>query len=64
MNKLAQNYHDKSRPWYCAQRGFVDETIKFDDMRKYVVAFADCCYQNPKSLCPHHQMILPRLIKG
>ncbi len=64
MNALAANYHDKSRPEYCAKRGFVDEVIKFEDMRKYVVAFAAGCHSNPKSICPHHQMILPRLIKG
>ena len=34
------------------------------DMRKYMVAFADSAYQNPVSLCPHHHMMLPRLIKG
>jgi glutaconyl-CoA decarboxylase subunit alpha len=33
-------------------------------MRKYMVAFADSSYQNPISLCPHHHMMLPRLIKG
>ena len=44
--------------------GFVDETVRFADLRKYVVAFADAIHQNPKSICPHHQMILPRIIKG
>ena len=32
-------------------------------IRNYVVAFADAAYQNPKSICPVHQMILPRIIK-
>ncbi|MDD5307825.1 MAG: carboxyl transferase domain-containing protein, partial [Deltaproteobacteria bacterium] len=64
MNALAKQYNDRSRPWYCAKRGFVDETVPFGELRRYVVAFADCCYQNPKSICPQHQMILPRLIKG
>jgi glutaconyl-CoA decarboxylase subunit alpha len=64
MNALAKKYHDRSRPEYCAKRGFVDETVRFADLRKYVVAFADGVYQNPVSLCPFHQMILPRVIKG
>ena len=42
----------------------VDEVVKMTDLRKYFVAFANCCYQNPTSICPQHQMILPRIIKG
>jgi glutaconyl-CoA decarboxylase len=34
------------------------------EIRKYLVAFAGAAYQNPKSICPHHQMMLPRIIKG
>jgi len=64
MNALAQQYQDNSRPIYCAKRGFVDEVIPFTQMRRYMVAFAGCVYQNPDSLCPHHQMMLPRIIKG
>jgi glutaconyl-CoA decarboxylase len=64
MNALAQEYYDKSRPAYCAKKGLVDEIVSFADMRKYMVAFADSAYQNPISLCPHHHMMLPRLIKG
>ncbi|MCL5961686.1 MAG: glutaconyl-CoA decarboxylase subunit alpha [Chloroflexi bacterium] len=64
MNTLAQEYYDKSRPAYCAKTGFVDEVVSFADIRKYLVAFANCAYQNPKSICPQHQMILPRIIKG
>jgi glutaconyl-CoA decarboxylase len=64
MNILAQEYHDKSRPLYCAQTGFVDEIVSFADMRKYMVAFAGSAYQNPRSICPHNHMMLPRLIKG
>jgi glutaconyl-CoA decarboxylase subunit alpha len=64
MNALAKQYYDQSRPIYCAQRGFVDEVVSFSEMRRYLTAFADCVYQNPLSLCPHHQMILPRIIKG
>lgn len=64
MNDLAKEYSDKSRPVYCAQKGFVDEIVKMRDLRSYFVAFARSAYQNPKSLCPHHQMMLPRVIKG
>lgn len=64
MNKMAQEYHDNSRPVYCAQEGFVDEIASMRDIRKYLVAFAGAAYQNPKSICPQHQMLLPRSIKG
>ncbi|MBI5521045.1 MAG: glutaconyl-CoA decarboxylase subunit alpha, partial [Desulfarculus sp.] len=64
MNALAQDYYDKSRPAYCALRGFVDEVVKFSSLRDYLVAFTEAAYQNPKSLCPHHHMMLPRIIKG
>lgn len=64
MNKLAQEYHEKSRPHYCAIRGFVDEVVRFADIRKYMVAFTESAYQNPISLCPHHHMMIPRIIKG
>jgi len=64
MNKLAQQYQDQSRPWYCAKRGFVDEVIPFKDMRKYMVAFINCVFQNPNSICPQHHLMLPRIIRG
>ncbi len=64
MNDLAKQYHDKSRPIYCAKRGFVDEIVSFDEFRNYVTAFAGCAYQNPHSICPHHHMMLPRIIRG
>jgi glutaconyl-CoA decarboxylase len=64
MNELAQEYYDKSRPIYCAKRGFVDEIIKLSDMRKYIAAFAGCAYQNPISICPQNHMMIPRIIKG
>lgn len=64
MNHMVQDYSDKSRPIYCAQRGFVDEIISLPDLRKYCVAFTGANYQNPKSITPVHQMILPRTIKG
>ena len=59
MNKTVKEYYDKSRPAYCAKTGLVDEVVKMTDLRKYLVAFANCCYQNPASICPQHQMMLP-----
>lgn len=64
MNELARHYYEKSRPAYCAKMGFVDEVVSFAQIRKYMVAFTGCVYQNPKSFCPHHHMMLPRIIKG
>jgi glutaconyl-CoA decarboxylase len=64
MNKLVKEYYDYSRPVYCAQHGLVDEVAKVTEIRKYLVAFAGAAYQNPRSICPQHQMMLPRLIKG
>jgi glutaconyl-CoA decarboxylase subunit alpha len=64
MNELAQEYYDKSRPIYCAKRGFVDEIVAYEDIRKYLVAFAGCVYQNPISICPQHHLMTPRIIKG
>jgi len=64
MNKLVHEYYDNSRPTYCAQHGLVDEVAKMTDIRRYLTAFAGAAYQNPKSICPQHQMMLPRIIKG
>ncbi|MBI4964156.1 MAG: glutaconyl-CoA decarboxylase subunit alpha [Desulfomonile tiedjei] len=64
MNALAREYYDNSRPIYCAKRGFVDEVVSFTQMRKYMTAFVGCAYQNPDSICPQHQMMIPRIIKG
>jgi glutaconyl-CoA decarboxylase len=64
MNRLAQQYHERSRPDYCARRGFVDEVVRFEELRKYLVAFAGAVYQNPASICPHHQMLTARIIRG
>ena len=64
MNKLVKEYHDNSRPIYCAQQGLVDEVAKLTEIRRYMLAFAGAAYQNPKSICPQHQMMLPRIIKG
>jgi len=64
MNKLAREYRENSRPIWCAQHGLVDEIVALDRLRDYLKAFAGAAYQNPTSICPHHQMILPRSIKG
>ncbi len=64
MNALAKEYYAKSRPIYCAQKGFIDEIVSFDKVRKYLTTFAEAAYQNPTSVCPHHQMLTPRVIVG
>jgi glutaconyl-CoA decarboxylase subunit alpha len=64
MNMMMKSYYDNSRPLYCARKGMVDEIVKMADLRKYLAAFTGAAYQNPKSICPHHQMLLPRSIKG
>jgi len=64
MNELAQRYRDTSDPLYCAHHGFVDEIVNLSDLRSYLQAFAGAAYQNPTSVCPRHQLILPRIIKG
>jgi glutaconyl-CoA decarboxylase len=64
MNQMAQEYHDNSRPIYCAEHGLVDEVVQMSEIRKYLLAFAGSSYQNPQSICPQHQMLLPRSIKG
>ncbi len=63
MNKLIQEYSDKSRPKYCAKLGLCDEIVDMNDMRPYIQAFVNSCYQNPVSICPFHQMLLPRIIR-
>jgi glutaconyl-CoA decarboxylase len=63
MNKMVKEYYDNSRPVYCAQKGFVDEVASINEIRRYMMAFASAAYQNPRSICPHHQMLLPRSIK-
>ncbi|MBP2025363.1 acyl-CoA carboxylase subunit beta [Peptoniphilus stercorisuis] len=63
MNKLINEYVEKSKPIYCAVHGLVDEIVNMNMLRHYIVAFADSAYQNPKSICPVHQMLLPRCIR-
>jgi glutaconyl-CoA decarboxylase len=64
MNEMIQDYHDKSRPAYCAKLGFVDEIVSLTGLRQYIQAFAGANYQNPNSITPVHQMLLPRTIRG
>ena len=64
MNALVDRYHETSRPLYCATHGFVDEIVKLSHLRRYLQAFSGAAYQNPKSICPRHHMLLPRVIKG
>ena len=60
MNDMIQLYHEKSRPAYCAKVGMVDEIVDMTDLRPYIQAFTEAAYQNPKSICPMHQMLAPR----
>lgn len=62
MNKMVQEYYDNSRPVACAVNGLVDEVVPMGAIRKYLETFAGAAYQNPKSICPHHQMLLGRSI--
>ena len=64
MNQMIKDYQDKSRPAYCAMHGLVDEIVELPELRKYVQAFVGANYQNPRSITPVHQMLLPRIIKG
>ena len=64
MNKMVQDYQDKSRPVYCARKGFVDEIVSLTELRKYIQAFTGANFQNPRSITPVHQLLLPRIIKG
>lgn len=64
MNQMIQDYQDKSRPAYCAKKGFVDEIVPLTGLRNYIQAFVGANYQNPRSITPVHQLLLPRIIKG
>jgi glutaconyl-CoA decarboxylase len=64
MNEMVRHYEETSKPIYCAKKGFVDEVVRFGEIRRYMAAFADGVYQNPRSICPHHHMMLPRMIRS
>ena len=63
MNELIKEYTEKSKPAFCAKTGMVDEVVDMPLLRNYIVAFTEAAYQNPKSICPFHQMLLPRVIR-
>ena len=60
MNDMINLYNEKSRPAYCAKMGMVDEIVDMTELRPYLQAFTEAAYQNPKSICPMHQMLTPR----
>lgn len=62
MNAMIEDYAVKSSPAYCARKGMVDEIVALNDLRAYLLAFAEAAYQNPANLCPVHQMLLPRIM--
>jgi glutaconyl-CoA decarboxylase len=63
MNEMIEDYKEKSKPSFCAELGFVDEIVKFTELRKYITAFTYSAYQNPKAICAFHQMLTPRVIR-
>ncbi|MFK4785375.1 acyl-CoA carboxylase subunit beta [Fusobacterium sp. MFO224] len=63
MNKLIEKFTAESRPQSCTAAGMIDEIIDMKSIRGYVEAFAEAAYQNPKSICAFHQMLLPRAIR-
>ena len=63
MNHIIEDYHKKSRPAYCAKQGWVDEVVELKYLRSYICAFVGASYQNPASICPFHQMLVPRMIR-
>ena len=64
MNEMVEHYRETSQPVYCAKKGFVDEVVRFEAIRNYLAAFTAGVYQNPRSICPHHHLMLPRLIRS
>ena len=63
MNELIREYAEKSSPFYCEKDGFVDKIVDMTMLRPYIKAFASACYQNPKAVCPFHQMLTPRTMR-
>ncbi len=63
MNAMIQSYHDKSRPKFIAKLGMVDEIVDMTEIRPYMQAFTEAVYQNPKGICPFHQMLTPRTMR-
>lgn len=63
MNELIQQYAEKSSPFYCEKDGLVDKVVDMTMLRSYMKAFASAYYQNPKAVCPFHQMLTPRTMR-
>jgi len=64
MNEMVAHYKNTSGPLFSARQGFVDEVVRYEAIRRYLVAFANGVYQNPGSICPKHHMLLPRMIRS
>lgn len=62
MNALIQKFYDNSRPKFTAKEGMVDEIVEMNRIRDYMIAFTESAYQNPRSICPVHQMLTVRAI--
>ncbi len=64
MNEMVGHYKNTSGPLFSACQGFVDEVVRYESIRRYLVAFSNGVYQNPASICPKHHMLLPRMIRS
>ena len=47
MNEMVEHYRETSQPIYCAKKGFVDEVVRFEEIRDYMVAFATASTRIP-----------------
>ncbi|MDD7593446.1 MAG: carboxyl transferase domain-containing protein [Peptoniphilaceae bacterium] len=63
MNDLINTYTERSTPEYCAKLGLVDEVVNMTALRSYIKAFTESYYQNPQSITPVHQMMVPRIMR-
>ena len=63
MNRMIEDYREKSRPRTCAELGLVDEIVSMEGLRGYIQAFVGAAYQNPASVCAVHQMLTVRSIR-
>lgn len=63
MSEMIEEYRIKPDPLSCAQHGPLDEIIKLIKIREYMTVSAESVYQNPRSFCAFHQMLLPRAIR-
>ena len=62
MNDLIEKFHQESTPQYTAKLGMIDEVVDMDKIRDYMIAFTEAAYQNPRAICPVHQMLTVRAI--